>query len=148
MGKEKVYIACVAQDFTNLLHLKAVQLRIQIETAQLGNEEFEVSARAVRFCGKEIGVESHPDEQIVCNRLVSVELHECVEDFTIDEALLFQCFKGMTEVLDHATLMTVFLGSDVPHKAAAEDVVSDPENRPEDRKAAEIFLVNLLERQH
>ena len=39
MREEKVHLAGIIENITNLLNLGSIKLRVQVEAAQLGNEE-------------------------------------------------------------------------------------------------------------
>lgn len=88
MCEEEVDRASAAQDFTKLLVLDTLQLWVQVETAQLGNEEFEIGTRCLT--AEEVRVEAHLHEQVICSWLMPVKLDERIKNFTIDEASLLE----------------------------------------------------------
>ena len=120
MREVKVDLACLAEDFADLLHFNAVELRVQVEATKLRNKKFEVRPGAIWVSLKEVWVQSNPHEQIICMWVVPVQLHEGIEDLTIDEALLFQCLQRMAEILDNAAFTTVFLRSEVVDQTATK----------------------------
>lgn len=144
MSEVKVDLACLRENLANLVNLEPIQLWIQIEAAQLRNEVLKVRSGAIGVCRDEVRVDSDAHEEVLRMRLVPVELHERVEDFTIDKALFLECLERVAEILNHASVLPVVLLVYALNQAAAEDVVGDPEDRAQDGKAAEVFLVDLL----
>lgn len=146
MGEEEVYLASSPQNLADLLRLDAIQLRVQIERAQLRDEEFEVGPRrrAVRY---KVWVQAHTHEQSIRLRFVPIELNKRVEDFTVDKSLLFEGFERLTEIHDYTALSALsFLISTaaVTDQATAEEVVGHPEDGTQHRKAPKVLLVYLL----
>jgi len=84
--EKEIHLTGTTKYVTDLLNLKAVQFWVQIERAELGNEELQVRpwCAPVSF-GHYVRVESHTNQKIVCMRLMSVELYKGIEYFTIDE---------------------------------------------------------------
>ena len=78
-----------------------------------------------------------------------VKLHKSIEDLTVNQSLLLECFQSVSEVLDHVPVPPVLLvRSHAWNQTAAEHVVKQPEKRLQDREDLEVTLVDLLKRDH
>ena len=90
MGKEEVDLACAGKDLSELIDFNRRQFWVEIEAAELRDEELKVSS--CRFRAQEVWVEPYLDKQAISARLVPIELNERVENFTIDESLFLKSF--------------------------------------------------------
>ena len=76
--------------------------------------------------------------------LVSVELDKGIEHLAVNKPFLLKGLESLSEFLDDAAL-PLFV---VVVCTAAEEIVSEPEHGSEDRGISEVFIVNLLKRNH
>ena len=147
MRKEKVDLACARKDLTKLIDFDRCQLRVEIEAAELGDEELKVSS--CRFCAQKVWVEPHLDKQAVCAGLVPIELNERVENLTVDKSLFLESFQCFSEIEDNATIprLPLPVSAHVTNQATAKQIICEPKDWSENGKTSEILLVHLLNRQ-
>ena len=80
MGEKEVDIASAAKDFSNLFNFLWLQFWVQVERAQLRNEEFEIRTWHI-FQGQKVWVKTHSDKEIIGMRLMTIQLYESIKDF-------------------------------------------------------------------
>ena len=105
MRKEEVDLASAGENLAELIDFDRCQLWVEVEAAELRDEEFKVSS--CRLCAEEVRIESYLDQQVVGARLVPIELNERVEHLTVNKALLLESFQRFSEVENDASIVRV-----------------------------------------
>ena len=105
MGEEKVNFAGIVEYITDLIDLRPIQLRVQVETAELGNEKLQVSSGCALPRNK-VWIQAYTDKQVICMWVVSIELDKSVEYLAIWETFFLECLQSFAEIQDDASLPT------------------------------------------
>ena len=83
-------------------------------------------------------------KKVICSWLVPVQLNKGIEDFTVNEALLFKSLKSLPEVKYDASVASLPFGVSFTDQTAAENVISHPEYWTQHRHASKVILVDLF----